>query len=96
MKTLMKQSQKFNCADEHLLGEGISAQLKSNNDHHRKPTPGSHGNLNKPRPPGDFYRSPPHAIALLLNTNAPARLVRSAADLILDAAADTTRRCQSP
>ena len=37
----------------------------------RRPAPGSHGRLTKPRPKGDFYRSPPHAVALLPGRGLP-------------------------
>lgn len=56
----------------------------------RRPAPGSHGRLNKPRPGGDFYRSPPHAMALLLDTIAPARLMPDGG-LIIDAGAGDGR-----
>lgn len=56
----------------------------------RRPAPGSHGSLTKARPAGDFYRSPPHAMAMLLDTIAPARLVPDGG-LIIDAGAGDGR-----
>ena len=44
----------------------------------RRPAPGSHGRLTKPRPKGDFYRSPPHAVALLPEGGEPHALMRHA------------------
>jgi hypothetical protein len=54
----------------------------------RKPSYGSHGTLDGPRPLGDFYRSPPHAMGLLLGACAPERLTKG---LILDAGAGDGR-----
>lgn len=56
----------------------------------RRPSHGSHGRMDKPRAQADFYRSPPNAIALLLDTIAPARLVPDGG-LILDAGAGDGR-----
>ncbi len=58
------------------------------NSTQRKPSFGSHGALDNPRPLGDYYRSPPHAIGLLLNSIAPERLTDG---LILDAGAGDGR-----
>lgn len=54
----------------------------------RKPSYGSHGSLDNPRPVGDYYRSPVHAMALLLDTVAPERLSDG---LIIDAGAGDGR-----
>ena len=59
----------------------------------RKPAHGSHGSMDKPRADADFYRSPPNAMGLLLDTIAPERLAPPRA-LILDAGAGDGRLTQ--
>jgi hypothetical protein len=56
----------------------------------RKAAHGSHGAMDKARPTADFYRSPAHAMALLLDTIAPERLAPPGA-LIIDAGAGDGR-----
>jgi hypothetical protein len=96
---MCNQSQEKKCPDKYIGGEGdrgISfarshARPNATPTPTRKPTPGSHGRLDKPRPLGDFYRSQPHAMGLLLDTIAPARLTPSPTGLILDAGAGDGR-----
>lgn len=57
---------------------------------HRRSTAGSHGRMDQERAEADYYRSPPHAMALLLDTVAPARLVPDEG-LIIDAGAGDGR-----
>ena len=57
----------------------------------RRPAAGSHGAMVKDRANADFYRSPPHVMALLLYPIAPARLVPDGG-LIIDAGASDGRR----
>jgi hypothetical protein len=56
----------------------------------RKPSHGSHGAMDKPRATADFYRSPTHAMAMLLDSIHPDRLA-PADGLILDAGAGDGR-----
>ena len=56
----------------------------------RRSASGNHGRMDKERAEADYYRSPPHAMALLLDTIAPARLVPDGG-LIIDAGAGDGR-----
>ena len=56
----------------------------------RKPAFGSHGSMDAPRAPDDFYRSPTHAMGMLLDTIAPERIA-SPGGLVIDAGAGDGR-----